>query len=78
MEAHATTAMALTSVPAHMGTLDLTVRTWFTGVSPHPVKMEVLVGTVAPPTVASVKRAGVDCIVMSLVFHVKWLLNKEA
>lgn len=43
----------------------------------HLVKMEDLVGTGGPPTVASVKQAGADCIVMCQVFHVKWLQNKE-
>lgn len=69
--------MVLTSVPVHMDTLDLTVRIWYTGVSLHLVKMEELVGTGAPPIVASVRQAGVDCIVMSQVFHVKLLPNKE-
>lgn len=77
MEAHVMTAMVLTSVPVHMDTLDLTVRIWCGGVSLHLVKMEELVGTGAPPIVASVRLAGVDCTVMYQVFHVKWLPNRE-
>lgn len=77
MEAHVTTAMALTSVPVYMDIMDPIVRIWFTGVILHLVKMEDLVGTRAPPSVASVKQAGADCTVMCQVFHVKWLQNKE-
>lgn len=45
--------------------------------TPHLVKTEDLVGTRARPSVASVSPAGVDCIVMFQVFHVKWQQNKE-
>lgn len=52
-------------------------RIWFAGVTPLLAKMEEPAGRGALPIVASVKQAGVDFTVMSQVFPVRWLPNRE-
>lgn len=52
-------------------------RTWFGGVTRHPVKMGELAGREEPLTAASVRLAGRGCIVMSQVSPARWQLNRE-
>lgn len=52
-------------------------RTWFTGVTRLPVKMEGLAGRQVPPTAASVRPVGRAFTAMSQVFPVRSQPNKE-
>lgn len=69
--------MAHTSVPAHMDTLDSTVRTWFAGATRHPVRTGEVAGRGEPLIAASVRLAGLDFIVTSQVSPVRWQPNRE-